>query len=165
MKEYLLSVIGAVILSAIVVAVLPEGKTAGMIKTVSRLICILMIISPVLRFFQSGNLSVWGENLQENIFSETVIEAEDSFIKYYSEMRIRETEAALEKEILQRYDLIVEVVLFYEYETERVGAFYESDKIKIMGIHIKLKQESKEEVIKEMWEYMTENYCKEVLIE
>ncbi len=164
MNEYLLSVIGVVILSAIVTSLLPEGKTAGTIKLISRLVCILAIISPVLHFFRSGTLSFKGENSKE-IFTQTVIQSEERFIEYYSEMRIRETESALKAEILEKYALDVEVAFDYERQTEEIGEIYAYEKIRITKIRVKLNQESKEEVLRNMWEYLTKNYCSEVLIE
>lgn len=165
MSGYLLSVIGAVILSAIMVAILPEGKTSGIIKAVSRLVCILAIISPVLKFFQSGTLTfAEGEN-SEGIFTQTVIESENAFIEYYSERRIRETESALETEIHEKYGADVEVTLSYEYVEKLVDGRYVDKKIRITAIHIGLKDTISEEALREMWEYLTKNYCSEVLIE
>ena len=165
MSGYLLSVIGAVILSAIMVAVLPEGKTAGIVKAVSRLVCILAIISPVLQFFQSGTFP-WkkGKN-SEGFFTQTVIESENAFIEYYSEMRIRETERALEAELREKYEADVEATLSYEYVEELVDGRYVDEKIRITAIHLGLKTPISEEAIREMWEYLTKNYCSEVLIE
>ena len=165
MNEYLLSVIGTVILSAILTAVLPEGKTLGLIKTITRLACILAIVSPVLRFFSSGDLSFGEKENSETIFSQSVIEGEEAFIEYYSEMRIRETERALEAELSEKYDLATKVSLICEKQTETVAGKYPSDKIKIKELRVKLKESSNEEVLKKMWEYLTKNYCSEVLIE
>ena len=165
MSEYLLSIIGTVLLSAILTAILPEGKTAGLIKTIARLTCILAIVSPVLNFFDSGNLSFGAEKKSNIFFSESVIESEEAFIEYYSEMRIRETEEALKAQLSEKYNINVEVLLTYERETETVDGKYDSDKIKITEIRVKLKEESNEEVLEKMWEYLTKNYCSEVLIE
>ena len=165
MNEYLLSVIGTVILSAILTAILPEGKTLGLMKAITRLVCILAIVSPVLNFFRLGNLSFIGEKNSDNIFSQSVIETQGAFIEYYSEMRIRETQSAIESELSEKYAVDTKVTLCYELQSERVDGKYESDKIKITEIRIKLKEESNEEVLKKMWEYPTKNYCSEVLIE
>lgn len=165
MNEYLLSVIGTVILSAVLTAILPEGRTLGVVKAVARLACVLAIVAPVLNFFRSGNLSAFGEKNSDRIFSESVIEAEETFIEYYSEMRIRETERALELELSEKYSVEAEVALAYKRQEERVDGRYASDKIKITGIHVKLKEKSNEEVLQKMWEYLTKNYCSEVLIE
>ena len=164
MNGYLLSVIGTVLLSAILTAVLPSGKTAGLIKSIVRLACILAIVSPVLQFFQTGKLSFDGENLQ-TFFNESGIEGGESYIKYYSEMRIEETERALEEEILEKFGSIASVTFSWETVTETVFNRYENESIKISEIRIKLKEKTSEEVEKKMWEYLTKNYCSEVLIE
>ncbi len=164
MNAYLLRIIGVVILSAFVTAILPEGKTSGAIRTISRFICILAIVSPVLRFFQSGALSEKGESMSA-IFTETVIEAEDNFIEYYSEMRIRQTEESLKKEIFNKFSIDVTVLLSYEYQTETVGEFYNYQKIKITRVYVRLNEDVNEEIVRKLWEYLVKDYCKEVLIE
>ncbi len=165
MRDYLLNVIGAVILSAIMVAVFPNGKTSGIMKALSRLVCILAIVSPVLQFFRSGTFA-WeeGEN-STGIFTQTVIESENAFIEYYSEMRVRETERRLEAELLEKYEIEAKVSLTYEYEEELVKELYTEKKIKITEIYVAPTQPVDEEVLKRMWEYLTKNYCSEVLIE
>lgn len=165
MNEYLLCVIGTVIVSAILTAILPEGKTLGLVKTITRLACILAIVSPVLRFLRVGELTFGGMENSKEIFSQSVIEGEEAFIEYYSEMRIRETERALESELSEKYGLDTEVTLLCEKQTERVDGKYISNRIKIKEIRVKLKKSSNEEVLKKMWEYLTKNYCSEVLIE
>ncbi len=165
MSGYLLGVVGVVVLAATLTSVLPEGKTSSTIRAIARLACILAIISPVLHFFQSGKLSFENEKKQEGIFADSVIEAEGRFIEYYSEMRIREAEEKLKLELSERYALDTLVTLEYTCQTEAVGVFYTDRKIRIVRMRVKLLQEAKEEVVKSMWEYLTKNYCSEVLIE
>ena len=158
MSGYLLSIAGVVILSAILSTVLPNGKTSGLIKSVMRMACILAIISPIVTFFRTGSLSVSGVKNSDAIFSQSVIEQEQAFIHYHSEMRIAETEKALEKEILQQFSVEVSVDLSWKFETGY-------DAIKITKIHVVSMEEKDGEVLKKMWEYLTKNYCSEVLIE
>ncbi len=156
MNGYLLSVIGTVLISSVLTAILPEGKTRGLIQSIARLACVLAIVSPVLSYLRSGNTSVFAEKNSESFFSESVIRAEESFIKYYSEMRIGETENALQKEILEKYGRSVEVSLDYEMQ---------KDKIKIVKIGLKIEEGTKEEDVKSIKDYLMKNYCKEVLVE
>ena len=158
MNGYLLSIAGVVILSAILSAILPSGKTSGLIKSVMRTACILAIISPIVTFFRSGSLSVGGIKNSDMIFSQSVIEQEQAFIHYHSEMRISETEKALEKEIFERFSVETDVALSWEFETD-------NDAIKITQIRVILTGQRDGEVLKNMWEYLTKNYCSEVLIE
>ena len=60
LNDYLLCVIGTVLICSILTAIAPEGKTSAVIKGVARLTCVLAIISPVLNFLllQKSNNSV-----------------------------------------------------------------------------------------------------------
>ena len=156
MKEYLLSIVGTVLFSALVTAVLPEGKSTGLIKGITRMICTLAIVAPVLQFFQSGTQSLIKLEKSDAIFSQSVIDAESSFIHYYSELRIRETESALEQGIEEKYGIAVEVSMVWKQENE--GIYIEK-------ICVKTLERQEEEVLRIMWEYLTKNYCSEVLIE
>lgn len=156
MKEYLLSIIGTVLLSAFLMAILPEGKTNGMIKAVTRLACTLAIIAPILQFFQSGTAAFIEVKKGETIFSQSVIDAEEAFIHYYSELRVRETEKALQKDIAQTCG--IKAVVSIDWKKENEG-------IRIEKIHVITTEQQNEEALKNMWEYLTKNYCSEVLIE
>ena len=158
MNGYLLSIAGVVVLSVILSSVLPNGKTSGLIKSIMRMACILAIISPIITFFYSGSLSVSGVKNSDAIFSQSVIEQERAFIHYHSEMRIAETERALEKEILTQFSVETSVALSWELETDY-------DLIKITQIRVMTKEQKEGEVLEKMWEYLTKNYCSEVLIE
>lgn len=164
MNEYLLSIIGTVLLCAFLTAIIPQGKTAAVIKGVTRLACVLVIISPVLRFFTTGELYSDSDVFNEN-FQQSSIQADASFIKYYSEMRIRQTEASLEEEIERRFELSTEVTLDWVMEESGYQEWYTFDKIKIKKIKVECKKEASKELRTEMWEYLTNNYCSEVLIE
>lgn len=155
MNAYLLTIIGTVLLCALLTAIAPEGKLSSSIKGVAKLVCILAIIVPILRFFETKSLDVFiDKNRQEN-FGEDVIEADGDFIEYYSEMRVHQAEILLEKELLEKYYLECEVLFVWKIEEE----------IRIEQINIKLLQNANEEVKSNMCDYLTKNYCSEVLIE
>ena len=165
LSEYLLSLIGVVLLSAILTAIIPEGKTAGLIKSVMRMVCVLAIISPILTFLGDGALSVSGIKNSTSILSETSIQQDSAFIHYYSEMRVTETEKSLQEEIFERFSVDCEVELLWRFESEKVGKKTDIELIKITQICVKMIEKQEEEVVRKMWEYLTENYCSEVLIE
>ena len=156
MSKYLLSIIGTVLLSAFLTAILPDGKTNGVIKAVARLACTLAIIAPILQFFQSGTAAFVEVKKTETIFSQSVIDAEESFIHYYSELRIRETEKALTQDIAEKYGIEVSVSIDWKKEEKEI--FLEK-------IYVNTMEQQNEEALKNMWEYLTKNYCSEVLIE
>ena len=72
MNTYLLRVLGAVILSALLTAILPSGKTSPLIVAVTRLLCVLAIVAPVFSFLKKGMI-VFEENNYEDFFSDSVI--------------------------------------------------------------------------------------------
>jgi hypothetical protein len=160
LNSYLLCIIGTVVIASILTTVVPEGKTTGVIKGMTKLVCLIVIIAPIPQFLQKQTFfeALQGDKTQNSYekFSQSVIQTDDSFIKYYSEMRIRNTEAQLETELLQKYEVETRVTLAWEYE--------EYD-VKITQITVKTQEIIAEVDKKVMWEYLTKNYCSEVLIE
>ncbi len=154
MTAYLLSIMGTVLLCAVLTAILPEGKTTVVIKGITKLVCILVITAPILHFFQFG---IEGE-FSDIFFSESVIQTDGEFIQYYSEMRMEYTEVALRKELNELYNVQADVRLVWENEGE-------SGKIFIQKIYVKINQNVNEEVKANMCDYLSKNYCSEVLIE
>ncbi len=165
MSAYLLSVVGTVILCSVLTAILPEGKTAGLIKAIVRIACVLAIVAPVLTFFQKGTLSVNSDKKSQSIFSQSVIDGERAFIKYYSEMRVSQAEDGLEKELLKTYAVQATVAIEWELQSQEIAEKYNVDLIKITQIRVDTGGKAEKGVIENMSEYLTKNYCSEVLIE
>ena len=111
MSAYVLSVIGIILISAILTAILPSGKTSTVVKSVTRLACVISIVMPVLIFFQSGEWSV-GQTFFQEDFAETVIQTDEAFIQYYSEKRVLETENTLEEELYKEFQIKTDVRFF-----------------------------------------------------
>ena len=164
MSAYVLSVIGTILLCAILTAVLPDGKASSVVKGVARLACVISIVTPVLHFFQSGEWLIGASIFQED-FSESVIQTDGVFIQYYSEMRVREAQDCLEEALLKEFSVRADVEISWCIENGAYAGFYEDDKIKITHIYVKNKEKQAGEVERAMWVYLTENYCSEVLIE
>lgn len=162
MSEYLLGVIGTIILCALLTAIVPDGKTSGVIKSVSRMVCILAIVAPVLKYLRSGQTDLQ-VNVENNFF-ESVIQEDEDYIQYYSELRVRETERALAQELEERYQVSSEVELAWENVAKAHGK-YLIDQIQIQQIKVTIGGELEENMIRDMYEYLTKNYCSEVLIE
>lgn len=157
MSSYLLIIVGSVLVSAILTAVIPSGKTANVIKGVTKAVCLLAILSPVPDILAKSG---WLEE-NENYFSQAVIQTDTSFIKYYSEMRIQNAEELLEKEILDKYSLETNVTLMWQYADAKVN----TDTIKILQICVQILQPYDGERKMEVKEYLMKNYCSEVMIE
>ncbi len=156
MSGYLLSVIGTVVFSSLITAVMPEGKTSGLIKAIARIACVLAIVAPVLTFLRNGAFGLGYDKKSQTIFSQSVIEGQEEFIQYYSEMRVMQSQEALVKELFQRYGLETDVSLKWELE---------DGKIKITRIEVYTYEKANGEIVKNMSEYLMKNYCSEVLIE
>lgn len=152
MNGYLLSVIGTVLLAAVLTAIAPEGKTSSIIKAVTKSACLLAIVAPIPAYLNSERSDEKNENTQTN-FLQTVIETDEDFIKYYCEMRVRATAQAIEAELKEKFSVQTSVTLNWQYE---------SDEIKIVRIIVKTENGEDKTA---MWEYLTKNYCSEVLIE
>ena len=71
-------------------------------------------------------------------------------------MRVREAESALENELVENQGISAEVSIQWKYENEVIC---------IEKIFVKTSEKQDEEVLKDVWEYLTKNYCSEVLIE
>lgn len=149
MKEYLIAVIGTVLLCAVLTAIVPNGKTAGVIKGTAKLACLLAIVAPIPTFLNGEK--TWGKNLNKN-----VLQTDDAFIEYYSSMRITQAENVLQQELYDKFS--VEATVSLQAKTD-------STVLEIEAITVVLTNEIDKEVQSEMCEYLTKTYCSEVLIE
>ena len=164
MSAYVFSVIGVVLLSAVLSCIIPEGKTSGIIKGVAKMACIAVIVSPILQFFQSGkNPALLYKNSQE-IFSQSGIETDEAFIQYYSEMRIAQTQTLLQDEVLQKFGVRTGISLEW-IRKEKENLKLSSDEIYITKIMVTGMEKESETLKNTVKEYLTKNYCSEVQIE
>ena len=150
MNGYLLSVIGTVLLSAVLTAIAPNGKTAFVIKNVAKLACLLVIVSPLLTYVQQEKK----EGGLKNNSTKEVINTDESFIQYYSEMKVRQAEETLEKELLDKFSLSCNLAFSWELL---------KDEIFIRKITVFSPVTTEEKEI--LYEYLTKNYCSEVVFE
>jgi hypothetical protein len=157
---YLLSVIGTILISAFVTAITPDGKTSAVVKAITRLACILVIISPILRFLQMERSTLNAENRQE-IFTESVIRTDEAFIQYYQEKRIACVKQSLQEELFDEFAVDCNVTLEWQNVQTNDG----ESGIEIIRIIVRLKNTIAEKEKVRMCDYLTKNYCSEVLIE
>ena len=150
MSEYLLSVIGIVLFSSVLIAVLPSGKTGEMIRGIARIACVITILSPVVHFFvDAGKL--------DGFFREKGIETEEAFIEYCSKERIEEAEELLKKELSEKYDGVDRVKLQWKNEEIYYGG-YTAGGVKIEKIFVYLNKEMTNNTHEEMIEYLFSQY-------
>ncbi len=164
MNIYIFSVTGVVLISSFITAISVEGKLSNMIKGMTKLVCLLVILSPIFQLLTKKQNGI-EENFYQDIFSYSVIEMDNHFIEYYSETTMSYLEDILEKEIYEKYAFSVFISIDWAYEEENSIDVYDPTKIKINQIRISQKQALKEEDKSILWEYLTKNYCSEVLIE
>ena len=164
MNGYVLTVMGTVLLSAILTILVPEGKTAGIIKGVTKLACLIVIVSPIPQFLKNERFFdvIRGESVENGdvFFEENGITADKSFIEYYCELRIRETQGALQQEILHKFNLGVTVKIAWEFDDS-----VDVNGIKITKITIKTEEDASQDMKNKIGEYVRKTYCSEVQIE
>ena len=164
---YLLSIIGVILLCSIITAIIPNGKTAGVIKGITRLVCLLTIISPIPYFLKGekifDNTNEENTKIANGFFPQTGIQTDEEFIHYYSEMKIRETEALLEKEMKDLFGQSTKINIFWVYDSKE--GCVDTDKIRVTKIFVQTENPLSEEEKREMSNYLTKNYCSEVQIE
>ena len=165
MNEYLLSVIGTILFSSVLIALLPDGKTNGIIKNVSKLVCLLTILSPILNIVNQNHLKTEDKKNSWQNCTQSVIEMDMEYIKYYSELRIANTEQALALELLEKYDVETVVYLQWELQNEDSEHLYSIEKIRITRLEVEFQKEYDEERKQNVRAYLTKNYCSEVKIE
>ncbi len=162
LSGYILSVIGVVLIAAILTAILPEGKTNGVIKSVMKVVCVFTIVSPVIEYLGgSKNLT------SEGIFGESVIKEDASFIDYCSKISVENAAEELEVEIEKQFSVRARVSLEWQYKqesTEILIGSYENDQIEILKATVLLETEADAETKEKIIGLLKETGIKEVEI-
>lgn len=154
MSDYLLSVVGIVFLSSMINAIIPEGKTSGMVKSVVKLLCILVILTPFAKIMQKEGTAL------EDYFSKSVIKIDENFIEYCSEKTILTAQTQMEKEILDEFETQTFVRLEWVYDAADKANGAMQNRIKITCIYIEAPIENQSQI----QEYLVQRYgCKVVM--
>ena len=165
MSGYLACVIGTILVCSLLTALAPKGKTTDVIVGVCKLACVLAILSPVPFYLASGELK---GDLSKKIlafFEKNGIESDGEFIKYYRELRVENTEKALQEELKALYGVQAKVTLEWEAVAESFAGVYKVESIHIERICVYCEGEIDKELKGKMSTYLSKNYCSEVLIE
>ena len=120
MNEYLLGMVGTVLFASVLQAIMPNGKSSELIKSILRTACLVVILSPIVRFFVE-----WKEG--EGIFVESGIQRNENFIQYCREQRIEEAESFIETDLENRYSLDCDVSLKWELKDVAYGKYTEKE--------------------------------------
>ena len=133
MSGYLLSVVGIVLFTSILLAIVPTGKTSEIVKAIARLACVVTILAPIVQFFVSdGEFGTF--------FVESSIQTESTFIQYSSKTRVEEVEKILEEKIEVEFGVPVDVECVWRIVEKQEG-MYEGQKIHIEKVFVKTKTE------------------------
>ncbi len=163
MKEYAWSIIGIVLLAATLSAIVPEGKTAAVVKGVTKTACLVVILTPIVGFFYAYSSGKDGDRVAETFLEKTVIEEDTAFIQYNCAMRIRLAEESLQKELRELYR--VDVVASISWECRETEEPYTEQVVKILSVRLTPEHEIEEDTKKAVCAYVKEKYCSEVLLE
>ena len=66
MKAYVLSIVGAVLISAVITIIAPSGKMGRFVKGGMKLFTLVVLVAPFVNWFQSGKLSLSASALGED---------------------------------------------------------------------------------------------------
>ena len=150
MSEYLLAVVGIVLFASILLTILPDGKTTELIKNLTRIACLVTILTPICTFFV-------GDKEVEAIFGESGIQTDANFINYCKEEQIEETEKRLTTELSQLNPSVASICIVVRAKQVEYG-HYTGELLRIEEIIIKVKnaQTASERAFLE--EYILKNY-------
>lgn len=106
--------------------ILPEGKTAEIIKSIARLACTVAILSPILSFFVDAECF-------DFFFKKTVIDTDKAFIEYSSKLHVDSTETMIENQLRERFECEVDASIEWSLQTTKNGQ-YSVEKVRIDNI-------------------------------
>ena len=160
--SYLLCIIATTFLASILTSILPEGRTSGIIKGITKLVCLLSILSPIPNFLQKQSFFDFFNDEKTQIsqedFSQSVIRTDSQFIKYVSDMRIRFLTDIIVTAIEREYGVNVEILLTCESDL----TFGE---LVVVSATLKNAERFSETEIEKIKDYLKKYNCNEVKLE
>ncbi len=130
MEAYILSVSGAVLVSAVAVMLLPEGKIGKFIGGILKLFCLLVILLPIPKMLGK----YLGQDMEIPSFSEEG-ELDDGFIDYMFDKRAKEEAELLKKQIEEKFEIVVNIQIKWEYAEYAYNVTKITVKIENFGIY------------------------------
>lgn len=94
MKAYILSVVGAVLLSAVIAVIAPSGKTGKFLRGATRLVTLFVLLSPLKELLGETPLSVG---------SSSSLQADEEYLSYCARELAAEDEQAIGAWIREEY--------------------------------------------------------------
>lgn len=130
METYILSVCGAVLVSAVAVILMPEGKIGKFLDGILKLFCMLVILLPI-----PGLLGTFLNNDGGAEGSAGEVSMDSDFIGYVFSMRAESEEEALCQKLNQEYGIGVQAQILWEYAEYAYNVTKVLVKIENFGIY------------------------------
>lgn len=106
MKAYLLTLTGAILISAVLSILVSDGKMGKFIKGMIKLFVFSVVILPLSVFFGQKNFS----------FSLSEVKTDDGYLKKCSALLSHQDEAEIKKYLKEEYEIEADVIVERSYE-------------------------------------------------
>lgn len=101
MRDYVLRIAGAVLISAVMSLIVPNGKMGKLIQGMGQLFVVLILVSPVVSFLSGGSFSFRYDDLTND----------DSFIQASTELAQERDAETIETFLRETFDIQTEVIV------------------------------------------------------
>lgn len=116
MQTYILSIVGAVLISAVITMVAPSGKMGKFVKGGMKLFTLVVLVAPFVSWFQSGELSL----------TAGVLDEDDGYYAACAEMLEKRDEEEIAAALLEEFGLEATAKV-----KRRADATFEREKITV----------------------------------
>ncbi|MDE7296295.1 MAG: stage III sporulation protein AF [Clostridia bacterium] len=99
MKEYILSVAGIILLSAVITVILPSGKMGKFIKGAMKLFTLVVLVSPFVKNWDKGT----------SFYPEANVSMDGQYLSHCAATLAEADEKAITQELSQTYSVTAEV--------------------------------------------------------
>lgn len=108
MSAYILSICGAVILSALVTIIMPEGKIGKFINGVLKILCVFIMLVPLVNWVSDLKFEGKGEG------NETEVSLDEDYLDYFFGKQAESFSEELEKIVEKEFSIKVLIVTDWE---------------------------------------------------
>ena len=134
MQSYILSIITSILLVSVCSIILPEGKMGKYIKSIFSLVIIIVMVNPLLNFFNTNNFTELSLNNSVEYYND------ENYLDYVFNKRIENTTKNVENVLFQqKIDSSVEIIyeiLDYDIVVKKVNVILQNDSISKEDEHI-----------------------------
>lgn len=134
MKQWVLSIVGIVVLGVLVDVVMPEGESAKYIKGVFGVVAVITIISPIINLMQNVKLNDWQTQTSS---IEVQTETLDSLVTNVRQAQEKQIASTLREQGFNPRDVKIKYYENFDYKIESINIYIacsESEKQSIEAI-------------------------------